>query len=58
MIKIYSKEEIENVENYIVDSWSFPIEELDYLLEEHNNESFVLINNRLYELDEELLNDN
>lgn len=51
MIKIYTKNEIKDVEKYIVDSWDFPIEELDYLLEEHNEESFVLINNRLYEIE-------
>lgn len=49
MIKIYSKDEMKNLE--IVDDWDFPIEELDYLLEEHNEESFVLINNRLYEVE-------
>lgn len=51
MIKIYTKNEIKDVEKYIVDNWDFPIEELDYLLEEHNEESFVLINNRLYEIE-------
>lgn len=51
MIKIYKKNEIKDVEKYIVDNWDFPIEELDYLLEEHNEESFVLINNRLYEIE-------
>lgn len=50
MIKIYSKDEMKDLE--IVDSWDFIIDELDYLLEEHNNESFVLINNRLYEVEE------
>jgi len=49
MIKIYSKEEMKNFE--IVDNWDFPIEELDYLLEEHDEESFVLIDNRLYEVE-------
>ncbi len=51
MIKIYNEEEIKNVEKYIVDSWDFSISEIDYLLEEHKNESFVLINNRLYEIE-------
>lgn len=32
------------------DVWSFPLEEIDYLLQEHTYERFVLINNRLYEL--------
>lgn len=50
MIKIYNKDEIKNYD--IVDNWDFPITELDYLLEEHNNESFVLIDNeRLYEIE-------
>lgn len=31
------------------DSWDFPIEELDYLLEEHDGETFVLKDGRLYE---------
>lgn len=29
--------------------WDFPIEELDYLLEEHDGEAFVLWDGRLYE---------
>ncbi len=57
MIKIFQKNELtekqiqEILEN--VEIWSFPIEELDYLLEEHKNESFVLIDNRLYEMESE-----
>ena len=31
------------------DGWSYPIEELDYLLEEHRGETFVLLDGRLYE---------
>lgn len=31
------------------DGWDFPIEELDYLLDEHDNETFTLKDNRLYE---------
>ena len=37
------------------DAWDFPIEELDYLLEEHPGESFALLNNRLYEISDESL---
>ena len=44
MITIYSEGNITN------ESWDYPIDELEYLLEEHNGESFVLIDNRLYEL--------
>lgn len=52
MIRIYSKEELKEMSEWdIVDSWDFPVEELDYLLEEHDEESFVLVNNRLYEID-------
>lgn len=29
--------------------WNFPVEEIDYLLAEHNGETFVLKNDRLYE---------
>lgn len=29
--------------------WDFPIEELAYLVEEHDGETFVLTNGRLYE---------
>ena len=50
MIKIYREYEIKNVENFIV-GWDFLIEELDYLAIEHTGESFVLIGNRLYEID-------
>lgn len=31
------------------DAWDFPLEELEYLLEEHDGETFVLHNGRLYE---------
>lgn len=49
MIKIYSKEEL-GLEVYEDDEvWSYPINELDYLLKEHNNEEFILYSNRLYE---------
>lgn len=29
--------------------WDYPLEEIDYLLEEHDGETFVLIDDRLYE---------
>lgn len=53
MIKIYRRNEIK--QDYISriindeDIWDFSITELSYLLKEHNGESFVLINDRLYE---------
>ena len=53
MIKIYNTLEVENSEINIIlndeDRWSFPLEELDYLLQNHKNEEFVLIGDRLYE---------
>lgn len=53
MIKIYKEKDFSKnlIEILKKDSeiWSFPIEELGYLLEEHDKESFILINNRLYE---------
>lgn len=42
---------------YVVeDGWSFNISELDYLLEEHDDKTFVLFDDRLYEtnLDEDM----
>ena len=49
MIKIINENELGK---YIVcsDAWDFPIEELNYLMEEHNNETFLLYNNRLIEV--------
>jgi hypothetical protein len=35
--------------------WSFPIEELDYVLEEHEGQTFCLKDGRLYECDEEAI---
>lgn len=53
MIKIYKEKDFSKnlIEILKKDSeiWSFPIEELAYLLEKHDKESFILINNRLYE---------
>ena len=53
MIKIYKEKDFSKnlIEILKKDSeiWSFPIKELGYLLEEHDKESFILINNRLYE---------
>ena len=42
MIKIYE----------IVDDWGFPIDDIDYLKEEHMGERFILIDNKLYEIEE------
>lgn len=41
----------------VSDDWDFPIEELDYLLEEHPGESFVLQDDRLYEIHPEEMNE-
>ena len=51
MIKIYemTKEFFDKHFNN-GDNWDFPISELDYLLREHDGESFALIGDRLYEL--------
>ena len=38
------------------DAWDFSIDELPYLLEEHDGESFVLLDDRLWEGEEPLLN--
>ena len=38
----------------VSDDWDFPIEELDYLLEEHPGESFVLKDDRLYEINDDI----
>lgn len=37
--------------NIASDGWDFPLEEIDYLLEEHNGEVFTLKNGRLWETD-------
>lgn len=51
MIKIIDEEEYNNG-SYMRDEegWDFPLEELDYLLKEHNGEVFLLQNGRLYEV--------
>lgn len=53
MIRIYSKEQFDkefiNTLTEDDEIWNYPIEELDYLILEHKNESFILIDNRLYE---------
>ena len=56
MIKIYKKEDFKSEFIDIVlekeeSVWDFDIRELDYLLKEHNEESFILLNDRLYEID-------
>lgn len=37
------------------EGWDYPLEELDYLLEEHWGETFCLKDGRLYECDDELI---
>ena len=55
MIKIYKKEDFKSEFIDIVleeeSVWNFDIRELDYLLKEHNEESFILLDDRLYEID-------
>lgn len=33
------------------DAWDFPLDELEYLIDEHDGETFVVFNGRLYEAD-------
>ena len=53
MIRIYTEKQFDKDFIDILknddETWSYPIEELDYLLLEHKSESFILIDNRLYE---------
>lgn len=46
-IKIYKEGQL------VEDGWDYPLDELGYLLEEHPGESFVLKDDRLYEMTEE-----
>lgn len=46
-IKIYKEGQVAE------EGWDYPVEELNYLLEEHPGESFVLQDDRLYEINEE-----
>ncbi len=48
MIKICTMEETLIKE----DAWDFTIEELDYLLKEHSGETFVLMEDRLWEAED------
>ena len=54
MIKIYKKEDFKSeFINIVLEEesvWSFDIREIDYLLKEHNEESFILLDDRLYEI--------
>lgn len=54
MIKIYSEKDFtEDFLDEIISNeelWDYPFEELDYLLEENANESFVVINGRIKEI--------
>ena len=38
------------------EAWDFPLEEVPYLLEEHDGEAFVLLEDRLWEAEEPTLN--
>lgn len=42
----------DDVTKIVEDGWDFPIEELDYLLEEHDGETFALKDGRLWECGE------
>ena len=48
MIKVYSIEEALIKD----DAWDYSLYELDYLLQEHRGESFVLVDDRLWEAEE------
>ena len=52
MIKIIDMSELARSTKYTIgfDAWDFPIEELDYLMETHNNETFLLDRDRLIEV--------
>lgn len=49
---IKNLESCEGLYGLLIDGWSFPLEELDYLLETHSGETFLLVDNRLYEVEE------
>ena len=52
MIMIISEDEfVKGRYMYKNEPWDFPIEELDYLLEEHNGEIFKLVGDRLEEVE-------
>lgn len=42
---------ITNTNNCWLNGWDFPLEEIPYLLQEHNGETFVLVGDRLYEFE-------
>lgn len=48
MIKVYSIKEALIKD----DAWDYSLYELDYLLQEHRGESFVLMDDRLWEAEE------
>ncbi len=51
MLKIYAPNET----LIKTDAWDFSIDELPYLLEEHDGESFVLLDSRIWEAEEPML---
>ena len=53
MITIISMQELAQKTKYTIgfNAWDFPIEELDYLIENHSGETFVLCNGRLTEVE-------
>lgn len=60
MIKIYSQKDFDKLFIWGIvndrERWSYPAEELDYLIKEHDNESFIYaqvnLEDRLYEYEE------
>lgn len=53
MIKIINKKEYLKTKKYVIDEenrWDFPLDEIDYLLQEHEGETFLLLDDRLYEI--------
>ena len=60
MITIYKSDEINNYKEIIQneDIWSFPVQEIDYLLNEHKNENFIYFDNRLYEYEKTKMSKN
>lgn len=54
MIKVITMRELAESTRYTVGfgAWDYPINELDYLAEERENDTFVLSNGRLLEVED------
>lgn len=46
---------IDDVSKINAFGWDYPLEELEYLVREHDGETFVICNNRLFETKESIL---